>query len=590
MGSRRRSSRLAAVVVATIAASVGLVALVTHAFGGLEASTVDTRFSLRGPERPSHLVVVAIDDKTFSDLGLDWPFPRSLHGKAIDRLTAYGARQIVYDVQFSEPTKPRQDMALYDAVARSRRVILATTATDSHGHTNILGGDENLARAHAIAAAANLPSERGGTIRRFGYLGAGIKTLAAATAERVNGHALAPSSFGPKGAWIDYRGPPGTIPTVSFSDLLAGRVNPSLFRDAVVVVGVSDPTLQDVHPTPVTSRELMSGAEVQANAIWTALHGLPLRSAPAWIDVLAIVLLGGLAPLALLYLGVPRGVAACMLAAGLYALCCQLAFDSDTLMAFTYPIASLLLGVVGGVGLRYAGERSEREAAGRYSAQLEEEVRRRTQELRDTQLEIVQRLGQAAEWRDLETAIHIDRMSRLSQRLALAAGMSEEEAEMLLYASAMHDVGKIGIPDRVLLKPGPLDPEEWEVMKTHTTIGANILSGSNSPLLQMAEEIALTHHEKWDGSGYPRGLVGPEIPLVGRICAICDVFDALTSKRPYKEAWPPADALDELRSQSGRHFDPRLVELFLDFAPELRGDPGPRAYDVSPAGLPSGVT
>jgi response regulator RpfG family c-di-GMP phosphodiesterase len=296
-----------------------------------------------------------------------------------------------------------------------------------------------------------------------------------------------------------------------------------------------------------------------------------------------------LGPLALLYLGVPRGVAACVLAAGLYALGCQLAFDSDTLMAFTYPIASLLLGVVAGVGLRYAGERSEREAADRYSAELEEEVRRRTQELRDTQLEIVQRLGQAAEWRDLETALHIDRMSRLSQRLALAAGMSEEEAEMLLYASAMHDVGKIGIPDRVLLKPGPLDPEEWEVMKTHTTIGANILSGSTSPLLQMAEEIALTHHEKWDGSGYPRGLVGPEIPLVGRICAICDVFDALTSKRPYKEAWPPTDALDELRSQSGRHFDPRLVELFLGLAVEPPDDPHPRPPDASRAPLPSGV-
>jgi putative two-component system response regulator len=133
----------------------------------------------------------------------------------------------------------------------------------------------------------------------------------------------------------------------------------------------------------------------------------------------------------------------------------------------------------------------------------------------------------------------------------------------------MHDVGKIGIPDRVLLKPGRLDHDEWEIMETHTTIGADILAGSNSPLLQMAERIALTHHEKWDGSGYPRGLAGDEIPLVGRICAICDVFDALTSKRPYKDAWPAADALDEVRSQSGRHFDPSLVELFLEFAPDL---------------------
>ncbi len=574
MPTHRRNSRLAAALVAAIAAGAGLVTYAVGTLNGVESATVDVRFSLRGAQRPQHLVVVAIDDKTFSDLRESWPFPRSLHARAIDRLTAAGAREIVYDIQFSEPTKLREDMALYDAVARSRRVILATTETDEHGHTNVLGGDENLARAHAVAAAANLPAERGGMIRHFGYRAVGIKTLAVAAAERA-GHAVSPSSFGGSGAWIDYRGPPGTIPTVSFSDLLAGRVSPSLLRGAVVVVGVSDPTLQDVHPTPVTRGELMSGAEVQANAIWTAMHGLPLRSAPDELDILAIVLLAGAAPLLLMRLGVTRGILLCALAGGLYALGCQLAFDHGTLLELSYPLGSLLLGAVGGVGLSYAGERNAREAAGRYSAELEQAVRARTRELRETQLEIVQRLGQAAEWRDHETGMHIDRMSRLCQRLALAAGMSEEAAEMLLYAAAMHDVGKIGIPDRVLLKPGPLDPDEWEIMKTHTRIGADILSGSSSPLLRMAEEIALTHHERWDGSGYPRGLSGEEIPLVGRISAICDVFDALTSKRPYKEAWPAAVALEEVWAQRGRHFDPRLVELFLSFEADLvqRGEP-----------------
>jgi CHASE2 domain-containing sensor protein len=585
MPARRRSSRLAAFAVAAIAAGAGVVAFGTHALSGVESATVDARFQVRGAQRPSHLVVVAIDDNTFSDLHRSWPFPRSLHGRAIDKLMAAGAREIVYDVQFTEPTKASEDLALYDAVARSRRVILATTATDQHGHTNVLGGDENLRQAHAVAAAANLPAERGGTIRRFGYLGAGIKTIAVAAAERVTGHALSPKSFGPHGAWIDYRGPPGTVPTVSFSDLLEGKVNPKLLRDSVVVIGVSDPTLQDVHPTPVTNGELMSGAEVQANAIWTAIHGLPLRSAPAFVGVLAIVLLGAAAPLVLLRLGVFRGLLLCAVAGALYAVACQLAFDEGTLMLFTYPLAALVLGAVGGVGLSYASERDAREAAGRYSAELEQAVQARTRELRDTQREIVQRLGQAAEWRDVETAMHIDRMSHLSKRLGLAAGMSEQEAEMLLYASAMHDVGKIGIPDRVLLKPGPLDPDEWEIMKTHTTIGADILSGSTSPLLQMAEQIALTHHEKWDGSGYPNGLAGEEIPLVGRICAVCDVFDALTSKRPYKDAWTVEDAIDEVRTQSGQHFDPVLVELFLDLASKLFAE-APRSERepaVSPA-------
>ncbi len=569
MPARRRGPRLAIVAVAATAAALGLIGFAAHLLGGLETSTVDARFGLRGANRPSGLVVVAIDDKTFSDLKLAWPFPRSLHGRAIDVLTKDGAREIVYDVQFTEPTKPREDMALYDAVARSRRVVLATTATDSQGHTSVLGGDANLRRAHALAAAANLPAERGGTIRRFGYHGAGIKTIAVAAAERVTGKRVKPSSFERGGAWIDYRGPPGTIRTVSFSDVIKRRVNPRLFRGAVVVVGVSDPTLQDVHPTPVSGRQLMSGAEVQANAIWTALHGMPLRSAPAGLDLLAIILLGGAAPLVIVRLRVLRGVALCIAVGVAYAALCQLAFDSGTILTFTYPLAALLLGTMGGIGVSYAAERLEREAVARYSCMLEDEVRRRTEELRETQLEVVLRLGQAAEWRDQETAAHIGRMSVLSARLGRAAGMSEQDAEMLQYASAMHDVGKIGIPDRVLLKPGPLDADEWEIMKTHTTIGANILAGSSSPLLRMAERIALTHHEKWDGSGYPAGLAGEQIPLEGRVCAICDVFDALTSPRPYKDAWPVEQALDEIRSQSGRHFEPRLVKLFLELAPGL---------------------
>jgi CHASE2 domain-containing sensor protein len=569
MPARRRGPRLAIAAVAATAAALGLIGFAAHLLGGLETSTVDARFALRGAHRPSDLVVVAIDDKTFSDLKLAWPFPRSLHGRAIDVLTKDGARQIVYDVQFTEPTKPREDLALYDAVARSRRLVLATTATDAQGHTSVLGGDANLRRAHAVAAAANLPTERGGTIRRFGYHGAGIKTIAVAAAERVTGQAVKPSSFESGGAWIDYRGPPGTIRTVSFSDVLRNRVSPSVFRGAVVVVGVSDPTLQDVHPTPVSGSQLMSGAEVQANAIWTALHGMPLRSAPDGFDLLAIILLGGAAPFVIVRLRVLRGVALCVAVGLTYAALCQLVFDSGTILTLTYPLAALLLGTMGGIGVSYAGERLEREAVARYSTMLEDEVRRRTEELRETQLEVVRRLGQAAEWRDQETAAHIDRMSVLSARLGRAVGMSEQEAEMLLYASAMHDVGKIGIPDRVLLKPGPLDPDEWEIMKTHATIGANILASSSSPLLRMAERIALTHHERWDGSGYPAGLAGEQIPLEGRVCAVCDVFDALTSPRPYKDAWPVDEALEEIRSQSGRHFEPRLVELFLELAPEL---------------------
>ncbi len=205
----------------------------------------------------------------------------------------------------------------------------------------------------------------------------------------------------------------------------------------------------------------------------------------------------------------------------------------------------------------------------RHNAELEDRVRERTQELRETQREIVQRLGRAAEFRDTDTGAHISRMSRYAAMLGRAAGLSQEECELILLAMPMHDVGKIGIPDSILLKPDKLTPAEWEVMKTHTVLGAQLLSGSQSPLLQMAEIVALTHHEKWDGTGYPNKLVGEDIPLPGRLCAVCDVFDALTSSRPYKEAWPVDTALDELRNLSGTHLDPCLVGLFDEILPSI---------------------
>ncbi len=190
------------------------------------------------------------------------------------------------------------------------------------------------------------------------------------------------------------------------------------------------------------------------------------------------------------------------------------------------------------------------------------ELQARNDELERTRLEIVQRLGRAGEYRDNETGMHVLRMSKSCQRLALALGLSEAEADIILHASPMHDVGKIGIPDHILLKPGSLDVDEWETMKTHSSIGADIIGEHTSEPMRTAYTIASTHHEKWDGSGYPEGLKGEEIPIEGRIAAICDVFDALTSERPYKKAWPIEKATTLIHDQSGKHFDPQLVRLF----------------------------
>ncbi len=197
------------------------------------------------------------------------------------------------------------------------------------------------------------------------------------------------------------------------------------------------------------------------------------------------------------------------------------------------------------------------------------QVINQNRDIQDTQLEIVRRLGRAGEFRDNDTGQHVIRMSRSCQFLALRAGLGEEFAKTLLFASPMHDVGKIGIPDHILLKPGKLDAEEWRIMQTHPTIGASILDGHDSKIMRMATCIAATHHEKWDGSGYPRGLAAEEIPIEGRIAAICDVFDALTSTRPYKEAWSYDKAISYIQDSAGTHFDPQLVDHFMAISQQV---------------------
>ena len=265
-------------------------------------------------------------------------------------------------------------------------------------------------------------------------------------------------------------------------------------------------------------------------------------------------------------------VAGSLALAAIYALISYFAWGAGLILPADRAADRAAVATITAIVASYALANWERARVAQLNEVLEERVRERTAELRSTQLDVVHRLGQAAEARDGETGLHIQRIGHLSRALGIAHGMSVTEADLLQQASAMHDVGKIGIPDRILLKPGRLEQSERTLMQTHTTIGAGILSGSTSPLLQMAEEIALTHHERFDGSGYPNGLRGEEIPVPGRICAIVDVFDALMSARTYKDAWTLDAALDELRDGRGTHFDPDLLDEFIELAPSLLRD------------------
>jgi len=227
----------------------------------------------------------------------------------------------------------------------------------------------------------------------------------------------------------------------------------------------------------------------------------------------------------------------------------------------------------------------------RHRAELERAVRERTRELRATlerlreaQMDTLFRLALAAEYKDDETGKHIQRVGSFCGILATAAGLPGHQVHLLEVAGPMHDVGKIGVPDAILLKPGKLDPGEWEIMKTHTTVGHQLLAGSASEYLEVGATVALSHHERWDGTGYPQGLAKEEIPIEGRICAIADVFDALTSERPYRPPFPVEQAVDMLREGKGSQFDPDLLDLFIENLDRIlaakrkaeRGDPDDR--------------
>ena len=412
------------------------------------------RFQARGAQVDQKVAVVAIDDVTFSDLERQWPFPRSLHGRAIDALRKAGARRIVYDVQFTEPTSEREDLALFRAISRADDVVLATTETDGRGGTNVLGGDENVHAAGAHAAAANLETDRGGVIHRFPYSSGGLRSVAVVAAELSTGQPLPVQAFDDEGAWIDYAGPRGTIPTYSFSDLIAGRIDPDRLRGRIVVVGASAPTLQDVHSTPTASDRLMSGPEIQANAISTALRGMPLREAPAWTGVLALLLLGALPALAHLR---ARGLKAALvmpLAGIAFACVVQATFARGWIVEATYPLLALTLGTSSTM-IDRVHRRAARAPPGR-------DAQRRARGARPR----AHRAAARDAARDRPAAQPGRGVARRRHRRAHPAhpphdatssrspiGLPEDEAELIGHASAMHDVGKIGIPDASCSSP-----------------------------------------------------------------------------------------------------------------------------------------
>jgi CHASE2 domain-containing sensor protein/predicted Ser/Thr protein kinase len=358
--ARRKRRHIALfAAVAVIAAGLALLAQGTNALRSLELDSVDARFSIRGAEKqPGNIVVVAVDPQTINTLNR-WPFPRHFHAALIDRLKAAGASLIVYDVQFTERTTDKEDNALIDSVANAGNVVLSTTEVGRGGSTKVFGGDAIVRQANAHVGNGELPLDSGGVIRRVAFETLGLKSLSVVAAEQVEHRTLTRSVLGGKDAWIDYRGPPGTIRTVSFISAYKGQIDPAFFRGKIVVIGVTAPSVQDVHPTSTTGSSLMSGAEVQANAIDTVLRGAPLRHSGGLIGVLLVLVLALFAPLISLRLKPIPALLASVAFGGLFAVIVQLVFNGGTILPFVYPVLALVLSVIGSLVVHYTTVESE---------------------------------------------------------------------------------------------------------------------------------------------------------------------------------------------------------------------------------------
>ncbi len=359
----RRRRELAILLVVLFSAAIAVVAYATDLTRSLELQSVDARFSIRGTQAtPDDVVVVGVDDRTFSELGVQWPFPRSLHARVIERLREAGAKAIGVDIQFTEPTTPRQDEALLDAVERAGGVVLSTTETNARGESRIFGGEEVVREVGARAANTVVVPEPGGKIRKLSYAVDGLVSFPVALAEASGGEAIDPAEMEGDGeAWIDYRGPPGTLADYSYSRVLRGKVPASAFRGKTVVVGATAPSLQDVHATSTTHDELMSGPEIQASAAWTAEHGFPLSSSSAVIDLMLILLLAAAPAAATLRVSAVPALLFAVGLAAVYALAAQLAFDSGVVLPVVYPMLALGLSALGALAVNYVINAFERQ-------------------------------------------------------------------------------------------------------------------------------------------------------------------------------------------------------------------------------------
>jgi adenylate cyclase len=363
-GQRRKS--LALVAVALLAGGLGVLAYATHLLKRSELQTIDTRFSIRGTQKPpSNLALVLIDNATVQELTRlhlhsEFPFPRRYDAQVIDHLRLAGASTIALDLEFTHETDRPDDNALIEAIGRAHgKTVLAATEVAPGGRTDVLGGGSLLQELGARAAEARLTVDSDGSIRRFGFAYNGLHSFAVVTAETATGHPIPASRFEQGTLPIDFVGPQETVTSISYSKVLKGQFPPNVFRGKIVIVGASDPILQDNH-VAATSRE-MPGPEIMANATSTLLRGTPLKDVPGAVNLALVVLLGLAVPLGSTRLRRRRSLLGALALAVVFTIATQLVFDNGLIVSFVYPVLALALGVVGTLVVLYLIEAMERE-------------------------------------------------------------------------------------------------------------------------------------------------------------------------------------------------------------------------------------